>query len=146
MSKYIYFGLLGFLGVGAVFGGIVLILSPSGEWFQMPLSLLDNSPFSDFLIPGLILFLVLGVIPLAVVWALLYRPSSKVLERLNFFSDMYWGWSFSIYVAFALILWIQMEMIYLQSIHWSHTLYMVWAIAIIFIALLPSIRKLYTLK
>ena len=63
--------LLGFLGVGALFGGGVLIVSPSGKLFGMPLSLLDNSPFTDFLIPGLILFIVLGLIPCLLVVGLL---------------------------------------------------------------------------
>ncbi len=62
-------------------------------------------------------------------------------ESINFFSDIYWAWSFSIYIAFALIIWIQIEMWYIQSVHWSHTLYMFWAIAIIFVALVPSIRN-----
>ena len=33
--------LLAFLGVGALFGGGVLIVSPSGKLFGMPLSMLD---------------------------------------------------------------------------------------------------------
>lgn len=71
------------------------------------------------------------------------RPSYKFVEFLNFYRDMYWAWSFSIYVSFALIIWIQIEMWFLQSVHWSHTLYMFWAIAIIFFALMPAVRQVY---
>jgi hypothetical protein len=141
--RNIYLALLALLGVGAIFGGGVLIISPFGEAFGMPLSLLANSPFSNFLIPGVILFVVLGVTPLWVVWALLKKPHYQLAESINFFSDMFWAWSFSIYVAFALIIWIQVEMYYLQSVHWSHILYMFWAVLIIFIALLPQVRGLY---
>jgi len=142
MKKVLIF-LLAFLGVGAAFGGSVLIISPSGKLFGMPLSMLENSPFSSFLIPGIILFLVLGLVPMLLVFSLLKKPDYKWAERLNFFNDMHWSWSFSIYVAIALITWIQIEMFYLQSVHWSHTFYMFLAVAILFIALLPQVRSLY---
>jgi hypothetical protein len=53
-------------GVGGIFGGAALVLSPSGDLLQMPTSYLDGSPFSDYLIPGLLLLTVLGVFPLVV--------------------------------------------------------------------------------
>jgi hypothetical protein len=142
-TRIILLILLAFLGIGAVFGGAVLIVSPSGKLLGMPLSLLDKSPFSDFLIPGLILFVVLGLVPCGLVFALLKKPVSAMAEQLNFFSDMHWAWTGSIYVAFALIIWIQVELFFLQSVHWSHMVYMVWAIAILFVALLPGVRGLY---
>lgn len=142
-ARNIYLVLLAMLGIGALFGGGVLIISPSGELFGMPLSMLENSPFDNFLLPGIILFSVLGVMPCWIVWALIKRPEYKIPESFNFFTDMYWAWSYSIYVAFALILWIQFEMSFEQSVHWSHTLYMFWAIAILFVALLPHVRSIY---
>ncbi len=142
-ARNIYLALLTLLGIGAIFGGGVLIISPSGKLFGMPLSMLDNSPFNNFLIPGIILFSVLGIMPCWIVWSLIKRPEYKIAESLNFFTDMYWAWSYSIYTAFALIIWIQIEMSFVQSVHWSHTLYMFWAIAIMFVALLPPVRKIY---
>ena len=135
--------LLAFLGLGALFGGGVLIISPSGKLFGMPLFLLNHSPFNDFLIPGIILFTVLGIVPVGVTIALLKKPAYKVAELFNLYPDMYWAWTYCIYIAFALIIWIQIEMTYLQAVHWSHTLYMFLAIAILFIALLPQVRMQY---
>ena len=135
--------LLGFLGVGAIGGGLVLILSPSGEMLGIPLSVIQNSPFNSYLIPGIILFLVLGITPCLLIFALIEKPKWRFPEFFNFFRDMYWAWSFSIYVAFALIIWIQTEMIYMQSVHWAHTLYLVIALIILFVALLPQVRNLY---
>jgi len=136
--------ILGALGLGALFGGAALVISPSGKLLGMPVSLLDNSPFNDFLIPGVILFVILGLIPIALGVGLVRQNDSKTMESLNLYPDMFWAWTGSIYVAFALILWIQIEMSYLQSVHWVHTLYMCWAIAIIGVALMPSVRKFYT--
>jgi hypothetical protein len=48
-------------GVGAVYGGFHLITDPTGSTLQMPLSFLENSPFQNYLIPGIILITVNGV-------------------------------------------------------------------------------------
>jgi hypothetical protein len=135
--------LLAFLGLGAIGGGGVLIISPSGELMGMPLSLLDRSPFTNFLVPGIILFGVLGLMPCLLIVALLKKPVSKVADQFNFFSDMHWSWAYCIYVAIALIIWIQIEMVVIYGIHWSQTFYMFLAITILFVALLPGVRNLY---
>lgn len=135
--------LLTFLALGAIAGGGALILSPSGELLGMPLSNLGSSPFNSFLVPGIILFIVLGIVPGILIFALLKKPEYKSAEQINFFKDMHWSWAYSIYVAFALIIWIQIEMVFLQSVHWVHTFYMFFAVGIIFVALLPQIRNLY---
>ncbi len=135
--------LLVFLGLGALFGGGMLILSPSGELMGMPLSMLDHSPFHSFLLPGIILFSVLGLAPVGIAIALVRRPASWLAERLNLYKDMYWGWTFCIYIAFALISWIQVQMIFLQAVHWLHTFYMFFSLAILLVALWPQVRDSY---
>jgi magnesium-transporting ATPase (P-type) len=143
-ARKILLFLLAFLGMSAIGGGGALIISPSGKLLGgLPLSILERSPFNNFLVPGIILFVILGFIPCLLVFALMKKPENKFAEYFNFFKDMYWAWSFSIYVAFALIIWIQIEMSFVQSVHWSHTLYMFWAIAIIFVSLLPQVRNSY---
>ena len=118
-------GLLALLGLGAFGGGGALILSPSGKLLGgLPLAMLDKTPFTNFLIPGIILFLVLGVAPLLLIIPLIKINESKLFDKINFFGDMHWAWSFSIYIAFALIIWIQTEMLMISAVHWSHTLYM----------------------
>jgi len=135
--------LLAFLGLGAVGGGGALIVSPSGDLLKMPLSLIEKSPFRSYLIPGIILFSVLGLAPSLLVFALIKKPKWIFAEQINFFKDMHWSWTFSIYAGFALIIWLQLEMQFLQSVYWVHTFYMFLAIAIIFVALLPQIRNQY---
>jgi len=135
--------LLGFLALGAIGGGGVLIISPTGELIGMQLTELRYSPFKSFLIPGIILFSVLGLIPLLLIFALLKKPESRLAEQINLFKDMHWSWTFSIYIAFILSGWIQIQMVFLQTVHWLHTFYVFYAVAIIIIALLPQIRMLY---
>jgi hypothetical protein len=142
-SRNILLFLLSLLGLGAAFGGGTLIISPSGKILGMPLSMLENSPFNNFLIPGIILFSILGLAPVGVTLAMIKKPEFKFAEHFNFFRDMHWAWTYCIYIAFALIIWIQIEMTFLHAVHWSHTLYMFWALVIIFLALLPQVRSFY---
>jgi hypothetical protein len=53
-----------FLGVGALAGGATLIVGSRGELIPLPVSALHGSPFDTYLVPGLILFGVLGLGPL----------------------------------------------------------------------------------
>ena len=147
ITRNIFLILLGFLGLGAIGGGIVLIISPDGELLGLPLSEFKNIPFNSYLIPGIILFSILGVIPSLLIIALLKKPESKIAEQINIFNDMHWSWTYSIYIAFALIGWIHIELIFLQgAVHWLQTFYMFYAILIIIIALLPQMRYFYKKK
>ena len=113
----------------------------------LPLSSFKNMPFNSFLIPGIILFSVLGLVPLLLIIALLNKTESKLAEKINVFKDMHWSWTFSIYIAFTLIGWIHIELIFLQGeVHWLQTFYMFYAVIIIIIALLPQIRNNYRKK
>jgi hypothetical protein len=59
-------GLLVLQGVGAVGGGSALMLGPQGQIIPLPVSQLAGSPFDSYFVPGLVLFTVLGIGPLAV--------------------------------------------------------------------------------
>jgi hypothetical protein len=143
-ARIIHLALLAFLGVSSIGGGGALIISPSGKLLGgLPLSILDNSPFHNFLIPGIILFIILGLFPAMLVFALVRKPISPFAEQFNFFKDMHWAWSYSVYTAFALIIWIQVETIYVQGVGWLQTFYMFFAIPLIFVALLPQVRTFY---
>jgi energy-converting hydrogenase Eha subunit B len=54
------------LGIGALAGGIALIVAPDGSVMHFDTGLLEGSPFTDFFIPGLILGGLFGVGSLAV--------------------------------------------------------------------------------
>jgi len=52
------------LGLGALGGGIALMVGPSGEILPLPVSALAGSPFANYFVPGAILFAILGLGPL----------------------------------------------------------------------------------
>lgn len=83
------------LGVGAVGGGVALMLGPRGEIMPLPLSALKGSPFDTYFVPGLILFGVLGLGSLAAaLLAWLRRPLAPVAAFI---------------VGVALLIWIGVE-------------------------------------
>lgn len=64
-TRLFLLGALVFQGLSGLAGGIGLIGDPSGSALGIPAVWLDGSPFTDYLIPGVILLTVLGVAPLA---------------------------------------------------------------------------------
>ena len=54
-------GLQVFIGLGGVSGGFGLVTEPSGANLGFHVDLLSKSPFSDYLIPGLFLLVVIGL-------------------------------------------------------------------------------------
>jgi hypothetical protein len=49
-----------FVGIGGVLCGAMMMINPSGTLMQFPAGMLRDSPFGDFFIPGIILFLING--------------------------------------------------------------------------------------
>jgi hypothetical protein len=64
LDKFIRYG-LGvlqiFVGLNAILGGFGLVSDPGGTKMNVPLELLKNSPFTNYLIPGLVLLIAIGV-------------------------------------------------------------------------------------
>ncbi len=59
--------LLLFNGIGALYGGLSFMLHPDGSGLHMSAEYLRYSPFSDFFLPGLILFICNGVLSLVAI-------------------------------------------------------------------------------
>jgi hypothetical protein len=131
-----------FLALGALAGGAALVASPRGGIIKLPLSDLQGSPFNDFLIPGLILFVVLGVGPLVVALTLLRRPRSAALAAANPFRGCYWGWTASGVIGVGLVIWIAVEAL-IVPYSFLQPFYGAVGVAIIALTLAPSSRAYY---
>ena len=134
------------LGIGAVASGGVLLAAPDGHLMQMPVSMLEHSPFSSFLIPGALLFIFLGLYPLAVAYSLWKCPRWRWPEVLNPFKGIHWSWAGSLAAGVILLIWITVEVLLLRSVAFLHVLYFGWGIALILLTLVPGVRRHYTLQ
>ncbi len=115
-------------GVGGLGGGLSLVLKPDGSIMQMPLAYLDGSPFSDFLIPGLILLLVLGVLPLA--------------AAVGLWQGRRWAWYAAVTVGGALMIWILVE-VTIVPFSWLQPAFGVVGVLIFGAAVLRSVRRYF---
>jgi len=100
--------------VGALYGGFSLISDPTGEKIKLQAGLLENTVFQDYLFPGVILFSLLGILPLFLVYALLFKPGWQFPDFLNIYPDYHWAWTYTLYTAIILIIWINIQMILLN--------------------------------
>ena len=78
--RYISALLLLFVGLIALGGGWMLMLDPSGESIQIPIELLDGTPFQNYFIPGVILFNFIGIVNVLI--ALIVLLNKKGHPRL----------------------------------------------------------------
>jgi hypothetical protein len=125
-ALWILLALLVIQGVGGFAGGLSLTLKPDGSIMQMPVSHLDGSPFSDYLIPGLILMLVLGVLPLA--------------AAAGLWTGRRWAWYAAVAVGAGLMIWILVEMTIIPYT-WLQPAFGVVGVLIFAVALLKSVRR-----
>lgn len=140
-ALYVLVGLLAFQGVSALFGGFMLIADPTGAWLQMPLAQLEGTPFQDYLIPGLILFLVLGVYPLVVAQAFWNKRPWPLATRLAGLTGMHWAWLASVSVGVALVIWIVVQGLLIGFGHPLQVIYLLLGLALVGMTLVPSVRR-----
>ena len=110
-NTFIWLGLLqAFIGVGAVAGGLGLVLDPSGANLGTPLELLEGTPFASFMIPGVVLFLVngLGSLAGAIASFMRHRYAGHAAMALGGF----------------LMAWILIQVYWFAGFHWLHWLYL----------------------
>jgi len=125
--RYTTIFLLFFLGVSAMFGGWGLFMDPSGRGVGMPLEVLTPSPFTDFFIPGLILFLILGIG--SIITLVLY---------LRKISISYWGVMLE---GVASLIWIITQYIMIQMFSWLQVLYAAIGVALLLLGWLQYRKR-----
>ena len=114
VKRKVYIGLgslQAFIGLGALAGGFGLVRDPSGSALGVPLSLLEGSPFPDFLIPGMFLLAVNGV-------------GSMIGAGLSFTRRRY-AQEIAIVLGAILVAWIVIQVVIIRSFSWMHILYFI---------------------
>jgi len=81
-----------FLSLGGLYGGIAMLLDPSGGSLQMT-EVLSLLPVSNYVLPGLFLLSIMGVLPLFLIYGLLVRPNWSWLDSIFQQIKYYWAWT-----------------------------------------------------
>lgn len=111
-----------FVGIGALFGGVAAIMNPHNP-LGMSAGYLKNGPFKDYLIPGIILFTIIGL--------------GNLFSALMFYyKSNFQGYISSVF-SWALAIWIVVQCIVLGAVAFPHVLF--FSIGIIQAALSASI-------
>jgi hypothetical protein len=114
--------LLLFNGTGALFGGWQLIAHPDGSGLQLTLDWLEHTPFNDYLVPGIILFIVNGLFSTGTLIALIlkYRYSAGLV----------------LFQGILLSGWIVVQVLLIRTVHPLHLIMGSVGIALIVVGLL----------
>lgn len=99
-----------FVGIGALAGGLAAITNPE-EPLGVTVDALKNSPFENFLIPGIILFTIIG----------LGNILSATTLALN---SKFQGYISSVF-SWALVIWIVVQCIMLEEIVPLHIIFFI---------------------
>lgn len=103
---------LGYEGLGALLGGVLLVAAPDGRYMELPVSLMRGA-FRDFLVPGLILF-GLGILNVAGFVAVWRRSRAD--------------WIGAGLALGGLAVWFFVEIAILRELHWLHVM---WGLPVI---------------
>jgi hypothetical protein len=102
------FVLHGFVGFGALAGGLAAITNPE-EPLGVPIEILKNSPFENFLIPGVILFTIIGL--------------GNIFSSLMMcFKSKYQGY-ISSFFSWALVIWIIVQCLMINDVAALHVIF-----------------------
>lgn len=101
--------LLFFNAISATFGGTGLVLSPDGSLMRIPLEWLEPTPFKDYLIPGLILLSMNGILSFIIGLMVIFKKHGYQL--------------FVILQGAILAGWIITQILLIDLFHWLHILY-----------------------
>lgn len=115
--KTLLFVLVSFVALTSFFSGLLLISNPDGSILNLPLSLLQTSPFKNFLIPGIVLAVLVGGVNLAAVFQNLQRRPNR--------------YNWAIAGGFMICGWILVQAVMIDSFNWLHFTYLACGLLII---------------
>jgi hypothetical protein len=125
-------------------GGLLLMMKPDGSLMGMTLDWLQNAPFKNYFIPGLILFSTLGLFTLFTLAGLVFKMEQKWFNLLNVYKDRFWAWTYSLYIGIIAIIWITVQLVMTQYF-WIQPVIIFNGVLIIISVMHPAVIKKFTI-
>ena len=119
-------GCLLFLSISGLAGGIGMLMDPSGASLSLPADLLAGLPIDTFILPGLYLVLVYGLL--------------SPLIAFGLWKQMPWAWAAAVILSLILLGWIIGQFILWGSPHIIQGVYFVLSLLMLILCLAPATR------
>lgn len=142
VSLWLLKGLMLGLGLSALPPGVSMILDPSGQGLGFPSGALEHSPFRNYTIPGYLLMVFIGLLPLVAWYGLWRRPRWSTLQRMLPFQKQHWSWTLSLASGIGLMIWILVQ-ITMVPYFFLQPLMFIWGASVVTLCVLPGIRNYY---
>jgi len=120
--------LLLFLGFGGVYGAFMLISDPSGEKFEWSLELLNRTPFETYLLPGIVLLMVNGLLPIFVAISIMLKKKYAITLIL--------------FQGVAVIIWLSVQLLLNPDFFTPVTHYPSYSIGVVLVIIALLLRRL----
>ncbi|RRR75654.1 MAG: hypothetical protein EI684_04215 [Candidatus Viridilinea halotolerans] len=133
-----------FLAFGGLYGGIAMLLDPSGAAMGVDI-LLPRLPVPNFILPGLFLLFVMGLAPLAMSFGLFVRPNWPWAAALARWSGHYWAWTGTLILGLLLLIWLAVQAAMIGFSAGIQYVMVVNGLALLGIALWPAVEQMYRL-
>jgi hypothetical protein len=130
------------LGINGSIGGILLAIKPDGSLLGMQAGWLNNSPFKNYFIPGILLAIFLGVMPIITSIGLTIKKNWKWPNLFNIYRNRFWAWSFSLYTGIIAIFWITFQLL-LTKYFWIQPVIIFFGLFIIILTMIPYVMRNY---
>jgi hypothetical protein len=118
--KLLLFILISFVALTAIISGLLIISKPDGSIINIPISLLQNTPFKNFLVPGIILTAVVGGINLVAVVYNIKRHAAR------------YNWAMA--GGITITGWIIVQMVLIGTFNWLQFIYLGTGVLTILVA------------
>lgn len=131
-------------GLGGIAGGTAFLIDTTGGVYTDDpsfIAILENTPIETFLLPGLFLLTIVGLVPLASGWGILRPRRLPGLRWLEDRTGHHWPWAVTIAVGVALLALMVVEVVVMGEVVGLHVVYSVWGTLLVAGPLLPSVRR-----
>jgi hypothetical protein len=129
-----------FLAFGGLFGGVSMLLDPGGGSLGMDV-VLPQLPVSSFVLPGLFLLTVMGLLPIFLAYALVARPSWRWAEGIERASRHHPAWTGTLALGLVLGAWLALQAAMIGFAWPIQYVTAANAVAIVVLAVLPAVRQ-----
>lgn len=123
---FILMALLLLLGVSGIGGGLSMLADPSGDLLGLPLVLVESVNLRTYLLPGMFLLVVMGILPLVTAFKL--------------WSGQQTAWIATAGLSILLILWICFQIVLWGAPILIQIIYLILGVVMLILSFLPSVR------